>query len=311
MLEKIFRRKKPKAKPVNSVSFAIKETIYKVVGRDAIPSMPFAAQKAFKVATDPEADADDFVEVIESDEALAARIIKIANSVYYDRGKKSSTIQEAVNVIGLNEVRSFLNSSILANLFPSTHPLREQFWINDIATAIIAKRLAQMISPGQADLYFLAGLMHDIGKLLLVQKSPHLYEAIIEKVKTKGTNFIENELEVFPFTHCDVGKLIAKKWGFSSFLATAIGLHHHSLEELEEIEESAAQTAAVIKAADLIAHSLGLGHRQDYSLFSTYCRESLPATLNFLGVGQKTEVLLEEAKKAFDVEGEMYLELAN
>lgn len=107
--------------------------------------------------------------MIEVDEALAARVIKIANSVFFDRGNKSSSIEEAVLVIGLNELRNLLNANALSDIF-RVGVAREQLWAHDVAVALTSKQLAQRILPHQADSAFLAGLMHDIGKLLLLQR---------------------------------------------------------------------------------------------------------------------------------------------
>ena len=151
MLKKLFgKKKKPEAEGLESLSPAIREAILQAVGGRSIPSMPGAAQKAFELATDPNAEARDFVEVIKADESLSARIIKISNSVFFDRGHGGSkTIEDAVMVIGISELRGLLNAGALSDLFPSRHPARTQLWANDIATGIAARLLAQRLLPGK------------------------------------------------------------------------------------------------------------------------------------------------------------------
>ncbi len=93
----MFWRTKEKKKPSEGftrLSGPIQDAINAAIGPKGIPTMPGAAQKAFQLSTDPNAEARDFIEVIESDEALSARVVKIANSVYFDRGKKSETIED-------------------------------------------------------------------------------------------------------------------------------------------------------------------------------------------------------------------------
>lgn len=109
-----------------ALSYGLKTTIFNTIGTRSVPPMPSAAQKAFQLATDPNADARDFIEVIASDESLSARVMKIANSVYYDRGGGSKTIEDAVQVIGIQELRSLLNACSLTEIFPSRHSARQQ-----------------------------------------------------------------------------------------------------------------------------------------------------------------------------------------
>ena len=232
----------------------VADSILGVVGAKGIPPMVGSAQKAFKIAIDPKADARDFIDVLESDESLSARIIKVANSVYYDRGKKSTSIEEAVQIIGLNELRGLLNASSLNSVFPSSHPARAIAWNNDIATGIIAKRLCQQVAQDLVESAFLAGLMHDIGKLLLMQRAGEDYSKVILKVDSEGIPFHVAESEIFPFDHTEVGQLIAQRWGFTEELTTAIRNHHQSFSSFNGI-----CLTGIIKAADIFAYLIGAG----------------------------------------------------
>ena len=153
MFGKLFSRNKDKAgrDKAPGLAPATARSVLTVVGSQAIPAMPSAAQKAFQLSIDPSAEARDFIQVIESDEGLSARVIKIANSVYFDRGRVNETIEDCVLVIGINELRSLLNATTLSEIFPSRHPARSQLWANDIATALISRSLAGRICPGKED----------------------------------------------------------------------------------------------------------------------------------------------------------------
>lgn len=268
MLKKLFgftKNKRPPPVP-DYLSPAVREAIFNVVGQRSIPPMSGAAQKAFQLSTDPNAEARDFVEVIESDEALSARVIKIANSVFFDRGRPSKTIEESVLVIGINELRSLLSSTSLSDIFPSNNRLRSSLWAHDIASAIISKILAGRIAPQIADLAFLCGLMHDIGKLLLVQRAGDEYEKIIEKIEESGDDFCRVEEQSFVFTHTEVGQLIAEKWNFSDELKEVIKFHHRDWSEIRAHTEHS-QLISIVKAASCFAHTLGLGHPRNFTRF--------------------------------------------
>lgn len=303
----IFGRKRPKPEKdePEKLSRAVESSILGTVGGKAIPAMPSAAQKAFQLATDPNAEARDFIDVIESDEALSARVLKIANSVYFDRGKPSNTVEESVLVIGINELRCLLNASSLSELFPSKHPYRRQFWTNDIATAIIAKTLAQRLLPSSQETCFLAGLMHDIGKLLLVQRASDLYEKVVALMQSKQLSFAEAEGEVFVFDHTEAGQLIAERWNFTPELIDAIRNHHRPLTD--HPEPGVPSVTDIVQGADLIAHTLGLGHPSGYGSFQNRCEESLNDLWLVLGIpATGKRELLNGTKRAFELEYDIF-----
>lgn len=277
MWNKLLGRKKNSLPSSEPVAAGVLDAIFTTVGSRSIPPMPGAAQKAFQLAVDPSAEARDFVEVIESDEALSARIVRIANSVYFDRGHGSKTIEQAVNVIGINELRCVLNANALAELFPSRHPARAQLWAHDIATALIARQLARRSVPAKAELAFLGGLMHDIGKLLLLQRAEEKYLQVLQLIERDGRSFKEAEGEIFVFDHTEVGKVIASRWNFTQELADILGRHHTD-------PPSAQSLPALVRGADILAHGLGLGHGKGMHRLQEKMKELIPDTLAALDI---------------------------
>ncbi len=290
-----------KLKPLSP---AIKDNILSIVGAKSITAMPGAAQKAFALASNPKAEARDFVEVIEVDEALSARVIKIANSVFFDRGKKSSSIDEAVVVIGLNELRNLLNANALADIFKTSHPARAQLWAHDIGVALTARQLAQVHLPSSIDSVFLAGLMHDIGKLLLIQRCAEDYSKILSRVEETGEDFCLVESEFFPFDHTEVGQLIAEKWNFSPELESVISLHH---KVNFDSPNKGTGVLELVAAANIITHSLGLGFSPKFSRLRIRNQNLLPQVWSFLGIPEADRnAVLDQAKRNFEAEYDLY-----
>lgn len=306
MFKKFFSKdsKESEAKEQLVLSPAITRSIFNVVGARSIPTMPSAAQKAFQLSTDPNAEARDFIDVIESDESLSARVLKIANSVYFDRGRASKTIEESVTVIGINELRSLLNATTLSEIFPSNHSARSQLWANDIATGLICRSLVRRFSPDKEDLAFLGGLMHDIGKLLLLQRAPSEYARVLELVRSgEQGSFCKAEEQLFPFDHTEAGHLIAEQWNFGPELTAIIRYHHLPWEELEP-----GALVSLVKASDLISHALGLGLPPRFGSFRNHCEESLTECLEFLKISaEEKRDFLTNCKRTFDLEFEMYV----
>ncbi|MCS6893048.1 MAG: HDOD domain-containing protein [Deltaproteobacteria bacterium] len=259
--------RKNNVKPSRNVSLSpnVKTLILNHLGHRVIPAMPANAQKAFFVASNPKSDLRDIQEVIQSDEAFSSRIIRIANSVYYDRGNRAKTVPEALVIIGLAEAKTFLSSTYLSELFSQTHGLRALLWHHNIAVAILTKWLNSIFHLVEPDLAFLAGLMHDIGKLMMHIRLGPDYEKIIEKAGRLG--FCEAETEVFPFDHTDVGLFIAEEWRFSDELKSALKLHHEST--------LSPGLSWLVQFADLTSHALGIAHPRGFYKYQSMCRDRL------------------------------------
>ncbi len=288
------------ANKVSEISVSIEKSILGVLGSRAVPPMPGAAQRAFQLSTNPTAEARDFIEVIESDEALSARVVRIANSVYFDRGKKAQTIEDSVLVIGLNELRCLLNATSLSELYPSNHPFRTTLWTHDIAVALASKLLARRLLPGQEDLAFLGGLMHDIGKLAMLQRLGNDYMKAICVIQDEGCDFVTAEEQSFPFTHIEVGLLIAQRWKFDDTIKRVIADHHHA--------QTTVQLSSVVGLADTMCHSLGIGHSPGFARFQANNTEKAPKQLADLGIDpSEYKNIAADIQKSFEFERDLYL----
>lgn len=307
MFGKLFGKGKEKGERKtgrHKISFGLKTTIFNVVGLRSIPPMPGAAQTAFQLSTDPDAAARDFIDVIESDESLSARVMKIANSVYFDRGEGSKTIEHAVQVIGLQELKSLLNACSLTDIFPSRHSARQQLWVNDVATAITARTLAAKLLPGKEDFAFLAGLMHDIGKLLILQQAEVKYARVLTLVQ-QGVPFSNAEEEVFAFNHSEVGTLVAEKWRFDEELIEAIQGHHERIDPAQAKGEL--NISQIIQISDLICHTCGFGHPNGWGKFQSLSEEQLKELWPITGLNSdELENFIDSIKETVETELELY-----
>jgi len=299
----LFGKKKKPDNPERApqLSPAVRESIMSIAGIRGIPPMPSAAQRAFRLSVDPRAEARDFIDIIESDEALSARVIKIANSVYFERGKKSETIEDSVLVIGINELRNLLSATTLTDIFPCSHPGRVQLWANDIATAIAAKILSRQIMPSREEAAFLAGLMHDLGKLMMLQRTSEDYQKVLTQAAEKGCDFCTAEEEIFPFNHTEAGQLIAEKWNFSEDLIGAIRHHHRPWSS------GAVTLPEIVKAADLMAHALGLGHPRGFTRFRNAAELALEEVWRRLQIPEPSrKSMLHEIQRTYNIEYDLY-----
>lgn len=307
MVLRFFKRstRKNQDQPEPSLPPTLRATVASFVSPQSIPPMPSAARAAFELSLDHEAETKDFVELLESDESLASRVMKIANSVYYDRGSSSRTLEESVVTIGVDELRALLQSTTLAQVFPSPSPIRAFVWQHDVATGLAARLLASEFGAGNRDLAFITGLMHDIGKLLMFHRFPEKYAQIVDTVTRHGISFQEAELEVFPFSHCETGVLVAEQWRFAPEMIAAIRDHHLPWED-ERIARH--PLTRLTKTADILAHTVGAGHLPGFQAF----RSGAEAELKTAWAEMKTSEargseIQREARRLIDNELDLYI----
>jgi HD-like signal output (HDOD) protein len=269
--------------------------------------MPQAAQQAFQLATNPKAEAHDYIEVIEADEGLSARVLKIANSVFYDRGGGSKTIADAVNVVGISELKGLLNATALSNVFPLRHPMRRQLWAHDVATAITARLVCRNLLPSCTDQAFLAGLMHDIGKLLLLQRHTDTYDKLVKRGLADGLESVKAEALEYPFDHTEVGHLIGERWNFSAELITVIRNHHQPWSDIPQ-----QSLTAIVKASNILTHVLELAGAGESPSMRRIYEPLLPEAWEFLRVSSSMQrSLSEEVNRCFEHEFELFASWGN
>jgi HD-like signal output (HDOD) protein len=284
-------------------SRATAERIRNILGIRELEMLPAQAARAFELASDPQSKTDDFVTVIESDEALSARVIRVANSVYFFRGTPATDIEKAVANIGLDELKSLLSATMLRSLLNTKHNAREQLWGNSVATAIASRQLARMtthLSTGEA---FLAGLLHDVGKLVMIRRGGQLYDRVLQLITSGERSFVEAEEEVFELNHVEVGQYVAEEWHFPPKVIEALAFHHLPPPQ----RESKLSLATLVQIADLIAHSLTLGHQPPLRAFSRKCKSELLPLLSRVNLDEESlERFAEELAAQYEKELSLY-----
>lgn len=283
------------------------ERIKNILGIQKLESMPVQAAQAFQIASDPKAKQDDFVKVIEADEALSARIIRVANSVYFFRGTKATDIENAVNNIGLEELRCLISATMLKSLLHGQSEVREAVWANAVATGIACREIASLgqdISTGSA---FLCGLLHDVGKLIMIQRGGRLYEKVLTLLAAEEISPIEAEERVFELNHVEVGKWIAEHWNFPEPVIVAISFHHQPWHERNTKQPAKLGVAQLVKCADTICHAAGIGHTRQFKPYRLHAEENLPHALELLQWDQvKLESFSQTLKEKFERDFALY-----
>ena len=194
-----------------------------------LPASPAIVSTLMSQTTDSGADLDKICDTLMADQSLTARLLKLSNSSFYGRAKEVATLREAVLILGFKTLRSLVLAASTHSLYKSSveSAITEKLWEHSLASAIASRYIAEEIGHSQIEEAFIAGLMHDIGKLVMIEKIHDEYLEIIETVENSQSKFVDEEKERLSFTHADVGLLLLNKWAFPPALANAVFEHHN------------------------------------------------------------------------------------
>ena len=230
-----------------------------------LPAMPQVAAKVLELSSDPDTSAHKLQQVIADDQAMTARILKIANSAMYSCSRRIKTLTEAIVMLGFNSIRSLVVTSAARNLYNTNSNqtgLKERLlWEHSIGTAFASRILAEEVAPKYTEEAFLAGLLHDIGKLVLNQKAPREFDEIVQVVYNENKSFHDTERRVLGFDHAQVGALLVNKWKLATVLEEVI-LQHHCPGE----QDPATPVHDLLTLANELCHKMGIGFVDDPDL---------------------------------------------
>ena len=225
-----------------------------------LPSLPTVVAKIVELVDNPKTNARTLARLISSDPALTARILKLANSSYYGFPRRIGTINLAIVVLGFNSVRDLAVSASIVdrlNLEPGNHRFdMSGFWDHSLGVAIAARMLLKLGSARVIGEAFVAGLLHDIGRLVIVRYMPAEYARISALVRNGGVALWEAERQVLMMDHAQIGALLCRYWHLPENLCEAISWHHNPLGQ----EKPELLTALVHVADELVRYCEGDGN---------------------------------------------------
>jgi putative nucleotidyltransferase with HDIG domain len=238
-----------------------------------LPTIPSVAKKVVKALANPNTNTNDLNKLISTDQALSARILKIANSALYYCQREITTLTMAMSRIGFSSLKSIVVAVSTKEIYKTFGESEKMLWEHSVGVSIASQTLAHALGGFKADEIFTGGLMHDIGKTLLNNKDPKKYGQVFEKVHKGGMTFVDAEQEVYGFTHAEVGALLINKWNLPEILTEGIRMHH-ILGSEQEAPLAELKTAALINLADLVCMQLGIGYKEPVNGFKLSETES-------------------------------------
>lgn len=224
-----------------------------------LPSLPAVALQALQVAEDPSSTASDLLRVIMSDPPLAAKVLRVANSVYFHRGHAVTDLQTAIVRLGFSNIRNLLMGVSVIRTFntyfigaPYT---REDFWVHSIAVGMAASRLSGENVQLCASSSFVMGLLHDIGQLVLDRTARDKYADAVRSATAYKIPLFESERVKLGCDHAAIGGELLAKWRFPAELYEPVRWHH----DPDHCEPIHRPHAYLLQAADWIVDGQHIG----------------------------------------------------
>jgi len=268
------------------VKLTLEEITRRVVD---IPALPKVTNDIMRLTEDPDSNVQDIERVIMKDQSLTTRILRLANSAHYGYPRRISTISEASVLLGFQAIRSItLTASVNGLLMKevSGYGLKEnELWRQSQSCAIISRHIAKKLRFAKVDQAYVAGLLRDIGKVIVSYYLNDHFKQIMTMVESEGISFLEAEEMVLGFHHGQVGAEVAKKWNLPEELVEAIEYHHSPEEATINFK-----LTSIIHLADAIVMMMGIGLGVDGMIYNLS-----QETLQALGIdGLMLEQLISE-----------------
>lgn len=194
-----------------------------------VASLPAAAEKVLRMTASDDADPLQLCEVIQNDPVLVARILKRLNSSYYALSQKISDLKTAISLLGLREIRNlaltvFVSRSFEGGAVHGTYR-RESLWSHSVGVAVASRLVARVCGLAGCEEAYIAGLLHDIGLILIDQTLQRHFHKLIDSIDEQTpTHIVESRL--LAFDHAMLGGFVARRWNFPDNVADAITFHH-------------------------------------------------------------------------------------
>jgi putative nucleotidyltransferase with HDIG domain len=251
-----------------------------IKGIDKLNPIPQVANKVMALAEDPDSSMSQISEIISYDQALTANVLKACNSAYFGLPKKVDSVHQAIVYLGMDQVVDLVLLGSGASNFKTKQEGYDldpgELWKYSVASAILARELAEKKGSEKTHMIFTASLLKDIGKVVLNQYVADSFEKIQFLVSKHGFTFREAEKAVIGIDHAELGGMVAKKWEFPSQMVTLIENHHlHEEPGRGDFEN------CIIYLADTLCMMMGIGVGSD-GLAYRFHKEAL----DFLGLTQ-------------------------
>ena len=220
-----------------------------------LPTLPKVAQEISKMVEDDKTSATELGKIISTDTAISGRVLRLVNSSFYGFPGKISSISNAIILLGFDVVKSLI---ICVSVFEMMEKGILGLWEHSLGCTIASRLIAKKVKGCDPEEVSVAGLLHDIGKIVVSIQLAEDYEEIKKTIAEKKINFSKAEKEVLELTHEDLGGWLAESWNLPVGLREPISFHHHPQQA-----QKAKLATAIVHLADFLVRAVGHGSGGD------------------------------------------------
>jgi putative nucleotidyltransferase with HDIG domain len=272
-----------------------------------LPTPPIVFHQIQKIINEPSVSAAQIATVLSEDPAMSVKVLKLTNSAFYGLSREIESVKEAVVIVGMEAIKNLVLSASVLDMFKGDaidQEFQEKYWRHSLATAFCSKILARKLKDHgmvEADAAFSAGLLHDIGKMVIACFLPEQRKSVVdERVVDKQAMDFDIEERVLGYSHAHIGGFLAEKWKLPHKLIDAITCHH--TPQLSQLEEP---LAPIIYMADFVAKDT-FYDRDERHLVGT----PDPTVMESLGVKEDDFEMFRDLLKEEYVKAETFMHLA-
>ncbi len=230
-------------------------------------------EKILEAIDSSDTEIDDVADLLKMDQAIAMKVMRVANSIEYARGEQTTTLKDAVIRIGLEELRNLVTRiGIFDNLaeIKSTGSLDiELFWEHSLAVAVCSSKIASYCPDVGDEVAFTAAILHDIGRVILQQTFPDEYKQVLETANSLGVSLELVEKRLLLADHTSIAQTMLHSWNLPKDLVDAIANHHCLPSKLSTVCPKNTRLAAIVELSNRIIHAMGIGSSGNTTISST------------------------------------------
>jgi HD-like signal output (HDOD) protein len=234
-----------------------------VEGISSLPTLPTVLDRITRLLGNPQTSAEEVGRAITVDQSLASKVLKLVNSAFYGFPGKISTITHAIVILGFSTIKNIVLTASIFDAFKSKGQQQDgfdmqKFWEHAIACGAASQTIARHVGFEEKEACFIAGLIHDIGKIILCHYMPKEFRAIVANAAAKDILFYESERELFDITHQEVGGILVQRWNLPQNLQHAVQYHHIPLPSRNHYT-----VTAIVHCADILVRAMDFGNGGD------------------------------------------------
>jgi len=280
----------------------MKSIVRKLEAVTDLPTLPTVYAKVSALVNDSRTTAAQVARVIESDQAITSKILRLVNSSFFGFSRRISSIHQAVILLGFNTIRNTVLSVSVFKMFETEQTTDfdlKNFWKHSIATGLLTKSLGRYLDTGMDEEAFAAGILHDIGKVVLNKYFPNEFGAALEKARSEQLPLFDAERQINGVSHSEIGEYIVDHWNLPYGLVEAVALHH-----TPGVLRSNPKLVCLVHVANIFSREMQVGFNGDFGVseIDPFVYEELDVSEDDLnGFYIRTKEEIEENQEIFNI----------